>query len=397
MIRVMFVDDEPNILSGLRRMLRPFRREWDMSFAPGAQEALSIMADDPVDIVVSDMRMPDYDGAYLLAEVRRLYPSTARIILSGHAQQEMAIRSVCSAHQFLAKPCDAETLRETVSRTSQLRLMMTNPELRRITSEIGQLPSVPSLYAALSDEMAVDEPDMKRVASIVADDLAMSAKILQLVNSAFFGLRRSVSSIENAVAYLGLDVIRSLVLSESAFRMFDGGDGSERAEQYARRGQQVALLARAVAVDLADNRVMVEESAQAAMLHELGKLILYAEMPQQLNDIEVALEAPGDRMSIERSKIGVCHGEIGAYLLGLWGLSDGIIEAIAYFAQPSASVVQIASPLLSLHVARALYDERADLAEIQLDEAWLGEIGLSKNIDAWRKHAEQVFDKRNAA
>ena len=154
MRRILFVDDEQNILQGLKRMLRPMRNEWDMHFANGAEEALKIvpkhkvateeLEDGPVDVIVSDMRMPNLDGAYLLGQIRDRYPATARIILSGHAEQEMAIRSVAAAHQFLAKPCDAETLRETVKRACQLREMMASERLQKITAEIGQLPSVPA-------------------------------------------------------------------------------------------------------------------------------------------------------------------------------------------------------------------------------------------------------------
>ncbi|MEL7312850.1 MAG: response regulator [Pseudomonadota bacterium] len=397
MMRVMFVDDEPNILNGLRRMLRPLRHEWEMSFAAGAQEALTIMADQPVDIVVSDMRMPDYDGAYLLTQVRALYPETARIILSGHSEQELTIRSVSCAHQFLAKPCDADTLKETVLRTAQLRSLMVNDELRRLTSEIGQLPSVPSVYAALTDEMGKDDPNITAVASIVADDMAMSAKILQLVNSAFFGLRRSVSSIEHAVTYLGLDVIRSLVLSQSAFRIFEQDASAESAEILTRRGQRIATIARLISKDLTDNRVSIEEAFQAAMLHELGKLILSSELPEQYSQIDTESVGEESRSATERRLLGVTHGEVGAYLLGLWGLSDGIIEAIAFSSEPAKSNVSAFAPIVAVHVARALHDEHYDKPEVVLAADWISEIGFEEHLNGWRELAQKHLNTRNAA
>ncbi|MEO0365036.1 MAG: response regulator [Pseudomonadota bacterium] len=397
MMRVIFVDDEPNILNGLRRMLRPLRHEWDMSFAEGAQEALAIMADRPVDIVVSDMRMPDYDGAYLLTEVRTRYPETARIILSGHSEQELTIRSVSCAHQFLAKPCDADTLRETVLRTAQLRELMVNHELRRLTSEIGQLPSVPSVYAALTQEMGKEDPDLAAVASIVAADMAMSAKILQLVNSAFFGLRRSVSSIEHAVTYLGLDVIRSLVLSQSAFRVFEKDTGAESAEILTRRGQRIAAVAKLIAKDLTDNRVLVEEAFQAAMLHELGKLILSSELPAAYAKIDSGRDDGLSRADHEREALGVTHGEVGAYLLGLWGLSDGIIEAIAFASEPAKSNVRGFAPVVAVHIARALHDELYESPEVVLAADWVDGLDLSENLANWRALAQKQLDTRNAA
>ena len=397
MMRVIFVDDEPNILSGLRRMLRPLRHEWEMLFAEGALEALEMMAEAPVDIVVSDMRMPEHDGAYLLSEVRRLYPGTARIILSGHSEQESTIRSIASAHQFLAKPCDADTLRETVLRTSKLRNLMQDGELRKITSEIGQLPSVPSVYAALNQEMAKEDPDMPQVAEIIAEDMAMSAKILQLVNSAFFGLRRSVSSIQHAVTYLGLDVIRSLVLSQSAFRMFDQERSGVSAEQLSRRGQRTASLARTIAKQMTDNAGEVDESFQAATLHERGKLILAGEIPERFDAVQNTVADGAARSDAERQVLGVTHGEIGAYLLGLWGLSDGIVEAIAFYAEPQKTPVTGFAPIVALHVARALHDELHDDGELTLDEDWLQSLGFGEHLVQWRENALKLFETRNAA
>ncbi|MEM8546876.1 MAG: response regulator, partial [Pseudomonadota bacterium] len=196
MKRIIFVDDEANILSGLKRMLRPMRKEWDMHFAGGAEDALAKMAEEPFDIVVTDMRMPGRDGAWLLEQVKEQYPDTARIVLSGHAEHDMTVRSVAAAHQFLAKPCDADTLRATVLRTCRLRDMMANKPLQRLATSIGQLPSVPEIYREMSAEMAKPEPSLKAIGKIVGSDLAMSAKVLQLVNSAFFGLRRRIASLD---------------------------------------------------------------------------------------------------------------------------------------------------------------------------------------------------------
>ena len=397
MKKVLFVDDEPNILQGLRRMLRPLRKEWRMFFAEGAMEALAILDEQSIDIVVSDMRMPEYDGAYLLGEVQKRSPGTARIILSGHAEQEMAIRSVAATHQFLAKPCDAETLRETVQRTCQLREMMADPELQRVATELGRLPSVPSIYQAMTTEMSQPEPDIKSVAAIIADDLAMSAKILQLVNSAFFGLRRSVSSIEQAVTYLGLNVIRSLVLSQSAFRIFDDVQGAESVGSLSRRGQQVGTLARAIARNATDNAVMSEEAFQAGMLHELGKLIIASELPAEQRRIDAALRDGSTRADADRAVLRVTHGELGGYLLGLWGLSDGIVEAIAYQAEPSRTALTGFAPVVAVHVAAALVAGAYRNPDFEVDEDWLTGLGFDGQLGEWQQLAEETLDKRNAA
>lgn len=114
MITILFVDDEPNVLSGLQRLLRPMRHEWDMYFAAGGKEALSLLAEKQVDVIVSDMKMPGMDGAALLEEVRQRYPQTTRIILSGYSEKELSIRTTGTVHQYLSKPCNPDTLRDAI-------------------------------------------------------------------------------------------------------------------------------------------------------------------------------------------------------------------------------------------------------------------------------------------
>lgn len=397
MKRIVFVDDEENILQGLRRMLRPMRREWDMHFAASADEALDVLArEDEFDVVVTDMRMPGKDGAVLLDIVRSEYPGTARIILSGHAEQEMAIRSVAAAHQFLAKPCDADTLRSTVQRTCHLRGMLASERLRKLTSEIGQMPSVPEVYQRISVEMGKDEPSLAEISSIVSEDLGMTAKLLQLVNSAFFGLRRHVASVDHAVAYLGMDVIRSLVLSESAFKAFEHAEGGVSAEALMRRARRVAALAKAIARHESDNKVIADEAFQAGMMHELGKLILGAELSGEYRQVMAAVASGTDQDAAERAAFEVTQGEVGAYLLGLWGLADGIVESLAYHREPARTEVTGFAPLVAVHAAAALATEGAPDA-LPLAADWLAEIGLAEAVDTWRDLASIQPNERDAA
>ena len=396
MKRILFVDDEDNILQGLKRMLRPMRADWDMHFARSAAAALEILDGDPFDVVVTDMRMPGQDGAALLEQVRQRHPGTARIILSGHAEQEMAIRSVAAAHQFLAKPCDAETLRSTVQRTCALRGMLASERLRDVASEIGQMPSVPAIYRRISAEMGKDEPSLVEISTIVGEDLGMSAKLLQLVNSAFFGLRRHVSSVDQAVAYLGMEVIRSLVLSESAFKAYDHARAGVSPEALMRRGRRVAALAKAIARQESDNKVLVDEAFQAGMMHELGKLILAAELPDEYLGVVSAVQGGAAQDEAERSAFGVTNGEVGAYLLGLWGLSDGIVEAIACHREPGRTAVDGFQPLVALHAAAALSGDEAGTS-VALDTDWLERIGLGERIATWRDIASIQPDERDAA
>ncbi len=186
--RILFVDDEPMLLQGLQRSLRSMRQDWEMAFVKGGNEALEAIDKQPFDIVVTDMRMPGMDGAQLLEEVKRRSPQTLRMVLSGQSDRETILRAINPTHQYLSKPCEGEELKARLLRAFALRDLLENSELKDLVSRLHSLPSLPSLYFELSGELSSDEPSLAKIGKLISADMAMTAKILQLVNSAFFGL-----------------------------------------------------------------------------------------------------------------------------------------------------------------------------------------------------------------
>ena len=214
--RVLFVDDDPSILAGLKRMLHPLRHEIRSHFAGSGAEALGCLAVEPFDIVVADMRMPVMDGAALLAEVKRLHPHIIRLALSGHADVDTAMRAVPVTHQFLAKPCDGKTLRDTILRVAELRALLEERELQAVAGRLSDIPALPENYSALSVRLADPNTRSSDIAGLISRDVGVTANLLRIVNSAFFGLPRRVSSIESAINYLGTTMLRSIVLANAA-------------------------------------------------------------------------------------------------------------------------------------------------------------------------------------
>jgi HD-like signal output (HDOD) protein len=332
------------------------------------------------------------DGAEVLSRARELKPGMARIVLSGHAEREAAMRSVGLAHQFLAKPCDAETLRTTVSRACELRQLLLEAGLADTVCQLGKLPSLPKLYQAITDEMNREDVSLKRVAGIIGKDVAMTAKILQLVNSAFFGLGRRVASVEQAVSYLGIDVIRSLVVSQSAFSSFESSDLGFYQTLW-QHSTMTGLLAKAIAEGGSDDAIMQGEALQAGMLHDIGALVLAARMPEKYREVRKLAESGAGQLAMREDEVFGCdHGRIGAYLMGLWGLSDRIVEAIAFHDHPSRCSYRQFSPLTAVHAASALVLEtvgQGDL-EAQLDVEYLEAVGCGDKIPQWREDAERI-------
>jgi HD-like signal output (HDOD) protein len=386
---ILFVDDEPHILQGLQRMLRPMRREWEMAFASSGQEALDLMARRPFDIIVSDMRMPGMDGATLLSRVMERYPQTVRLALSGQSDKETIFRSVGPTHQFLSKPCDADLLKETVNRAFALRELMGNRALERVISRVKCLPSLPQAYEELLRELQSPEASLAGVARIIEGDVAMTAKILQYVNSAFFGIRQHVTNPAQAVSLLGLDVIRSLVLMVGVFAQIDASrlPPQFRLDSFSQHSLAVGAQARTVCKCLGRDDRDISDSFTAGVLHDAGMLVLAADFAEEY--ARVLARVARERVPLEQAELdafGASHAEIGGYLLGLWGFPDPVVEAIAFHPWPSRCVSRAFGPLTAVHVANAFahrQGQAAPGATPGVDVEYLRECGLDGRLAEW--------------
>lgn len=400
MRKILFVDDEQMVLDAMRRMIRGMHTGWQVDFRPGGKEALEAMASESFDVVVSDMKMPGMSGAALLAEVKRRHPGVIRIILSGHSDKESILQSVGVTHQYLAKPCDPEKLRETIMRTVAIQGILGNDALRDLITQMHSLPSLPSLFQDIVARVQDPAASLEAIGRVIAKDVAMSARVLQLVNSAYFGLAQRMASVERAVSYLGLETITSLVLGMEVFSQMD-----ERripgfhAEALWDHSMRTATLARAIATDAGLDRIAVDDSFTAGMLHDVGLLVLASRLPDALGAVLEALGTPGTPVAeAERAVAGVAHADVGAYLLGLWGLPVSIIEAVAFHHRPLDAERATFDPLGAVHVAGALVSESADSASgaawrVSLDEAYVSKTGVSGRVPAWRATAAESLAK----
>ena len=323
---ILFVDDDQRVLDGLRDLLRKQRRQWDMVFALGSDAALREIDARPFEVVVSDMRMPTMDGAALLEQVRLRRPEAVRLVLSGQMEQEAAMRAVSVAHQFLTKPCDAATLEQTIKRSLAVHSLVSNVAVRSIVGDVDTLPSPPHLHADVARAMAHDLSSAKDIARVIERDPGMSVRVLKCVNSSFFGLNRRVSTLEHAVAYLGLSLVRRLVQAVETFEAASRGVPPQFVAPIQRTSQLAANLAR----ELATVPVERDDAYLSALLADVGRLLFLARMPEGFRAVEIALSGgTGIRSEVEQARLGVTHAETGAYLLGLWGFPLPVVLAVA--------------------------------------------------------------------
>ena len=404
--RVLFVDDDPAILDGLKNLLRRERRRWEMVFALGGQQALDEIAVEPFDVIVSDMRMPGIDGAMLLERVKREHPSTARIVLSGHAEREAVMRAVPVAHQFLSKPCDAGLLRNVVERAMRLQQRLASPRIRELVGSIERLPSDPQLYWQLTQCIQREDSGVADIAAIVERDPAMSTKVLQLVNSAYFGLSRATTSVTRAVGYLGIDLLRSLALIQAVFsasrgampRCFD-------LERFQVRSVMRARIASRIAT-----RSSAEIVVTTAMLAGIGELVLALANPTGFAEIEAeARWSKRTRVEVQKEILGLTHAEVGSYLLSLWGLPLAITEAVAFHLEPGAlgqtelGGIKGVAPsvhggndaddtIVALHVAEGLLSQHAG-SDTGLDLDYLGRVRDLAELPSWKAIVREELER----
>ncbi|MCE1255563.1 MAG: HDOD domain-containing protein, partial [Anaerolineae bacterium] len=271
---ILFVDDEDLILRGIKRSIDEFSEYWEVDFANSGKMALDKLALQNFDAVITDMLMPEMDGLRLLEKVDGDFPGVLRFVLSGNASDAQILKSTHLVHQMFPKPCPIEHIFDVVERSCRLRDGLSEPNLIRIITGIKTLPSLPSLYNQILRELQGEEPDPRVVAKIISQDTAMTAKILQLVNSAFFGLADRVSSPQRAVSILGLNTVKALVLSVHIFSEYQGNSMIPiSVDGLWKHSMAVSGLSRKIARDVQLTQNDQDDVQVAAVLHDIGRLL----------------------------------------------------------------------------------------------------------------------------
>ncbi len=387
MIEILFVDDQPEELAELEKSLRKFRNEWSMEFASSGKDAIRRIAAHEFDVVVADLDMPEISGGDLLRLVQKQSPKAVRILLSKRGECEQAMQSTGAAHQHLAKPCDADLLGMTICDTFSLRYHLENDNIRDLVGRLGQLPTLPDVYTELMHELESPHSSVARVGEIIRGDVSISAKILQLVNSSYFGLPVHVTDVSHAVALLGLNVVKPLVLSSGLFQQFAPGSLGEFSLSYlVDHSTEIALASRCVAQLEGATAEDCDHAFMAGMLHDLGQLVLaknftaqYDAMRRHARDSDTPLH------ELETAEFEANHADLGAYLLGLWGLPAPIVEAIVWHHTPFQSTHDRFTPLVALHAAECLLAEQANAVgeNSVVSPEFLARIRRTERLSVW--------------
>jgi len=395
--KILFVDDDRNILDGFRTMLHSKRREWKCRFAESGEQGLELIDKEPFDVVIADMRMPGMDGADFLEVVSECQPGAIRIILSGYSEMQVLLKSVKHAHQFLSKPCGSDTIIETIRRVMALGHILNDESIRKLVSRLSTLPVIPGLYVRICRELEVPEPDLKRIGRMVEQDAGMSTTLMKVVNSSFFGFYEKVSSPARAVTLLGIEAVKGLVLGVRLMQEINlSSTPGYSVEKLWRHTLQTGYLAKEIArLESADD-ALVENCFIAGMLHDVGKLIFVTQMTDMYRPVlESVRRESGPIFASEKELLGVTHAEVGAYLLGLWGFKPDVVNGVHAHHAPWRCPGGL-TPALVVHAANSLQHEigfpESDFVFSPMYMDHLEQQGFAHRLDSWRAACKEKME-----
>lgn len=385
-IKIIFVGDKVSILDPIRNMLLPVKEDWELYFASSSAETFEILSNKQVDLIVTDMHMPDFEGITVLEEVKEKYPEIIRLVISGVKDRTLMLKATQHVHQFLSMPDDPVLLKRRLEKIFALQTYLHNHTITGLINNVKNLPGLPELYLQIEEEINKQTPSFKKIEELISKDIFMTVKILQLVNSAFFGLPVKVINPLQAINFLGLGTIKSLVLMVHLFATDDAANPwSKHINKLWEHSLKVAKFSKAMAVEETSEPKIVETTYIGGLLHDLGKIVLW-QIEGYFEDIE-RLQNEYHITSTEAEYVlyHTSHAEIGAYLLGIWGLPETLVEIVCYHHHPSNLLPKIFGPLSMVHISDHILNHGV------LDQAYVEELKLSDKINHWN----EIFSKEN--
>lgn len=398
-VRLIFVDSDQKILDGHRRLLKALRPSWNAIYASDGRDAMAMLLEFKPDVLVTELNILTASGDEILKAAQKLMPEVIRIVLSSEpdAQSETVLRATQSAHRFLAKPCKGEMMLEHIEKATQLRKLLNSAELREIIGAIPALPSLPQIYHELVSALESPQMSVADIGEIIARDVSMTGRILHLVNSAFFGLPRKISNPQEAAVLLGINVLKSLVLYVKLF--FAAPDSTFPGlalDDIWAHSSKTARLSRDIGRDLGLTGRNLEDAFLAGMMHDFGKLLLLDQSLYLHRVSTVMNEEPELSFAeAEYKRFSTSHAEIGAYLLGLWGLPDVVVEAVACHHRLDRLAAPPSDVLVATYLANYLLIS-ASGGHIAIDETLLKNQDIKKLLPVWQNQARKIQDERES-
>jgi len=380
-IRILVLGDSEEIVSPLEKLLRPEKGEWELYFFSSGAEALEKLSLSDIDMIIVDMHLPNMESISILEKVKEKYPAVIRIVISGIKDRDLMLKATHYAHQFLTMPDDSAKLKATIEKICSLQNYIHNENITKLINSIKHLPGLPELYLRIEEEINKNNPSFKKIEELISKDIIMTVKILQLVNSAFFGLPVKIVNPLQAINFLGLGTIKSLLLMVHLFSS-DGTNQylNHQVSKLWEHSLKVAKLCKTIAVEETSEPKTVEMTYIGGLLHDLGKIVLW-QVDGYFQDVEkIQAEYCITLTEAEYVLYKTSHAEIGGYLLGVWGLPESLTEIVSFHHHPSNSRPKVFGPLSIVHISDHILNAGV------LDVQYLEDLKITDKVNYWRDY-----------
>src|SRR5688572_11419171 len=383
--RILFVDDEPLVREFYGMVGSLLGSDYEVYTVSSGKDGLQFLKRTPVDIVISDLVMPEMNGQEFMTAVSREHPDSMRIVISAHEDQLTVAQCLMFGHRYFSKPFDLKNLAAVLKRICHLKHLVGSEKLKRVVSGLGALPTPPKLYHRLSQAISSAYSSLDEISAIVQEDPGLTVKLLQIANSAYFGTAQKVITPSEAVQIIGLEVLRALVLCVHAFKFYQDRNfrsisPAELWDHSLRTASAAQKLARYENLPSAS----CEEAFVSGLLHDIGKLVLAANADADYRVVMERSRSEGTPVDqVEWEVFGATHAQIGAYLLGLWGLPEAIVSNVELHHSLDFNANTGFTPAAAIHIAQFL--ERSPDRISQLDTRFLKQLGVENRISDWER------------
>ena len=397
---ILFIALSPEDSECIRAGLHDTADKWRLEFVPNVRRGMIALGETAFDAAIVDLTAPGIDAPGLFKSMMEASPVTIRIGLVTPPERQAIQQVRAAVHQLMTKPCDAKVLTAVLARAFAAQEFLSEENFKRLAGGIRSLPVLPAIYTELMQELKSEDPSLERAGEIVAKDMALTAKILTLVNSAFFGLGRPIAHPSEAAVFLGTETLRALVLSLQVFSQFSQVQLKEfSVENLWKHSWTTGVLARRLCEFEEAGRETTDEAFIAGLLHDAGKLVLAANHPAQLEEnIRQARQKHLTLWEQEYQVYNASHAELGGYLLGSWGLPSGVVEAVAFHHRPGHARHQKFCALTAVHIANTVgkkgpCDAGLNPQPVNLD--YLRGLDLAERVDSWKQLFAGALEQRS--
>ncbi len=377
--KVLIVSDDEKVVADIRKSEEAVFQNASFQFATTEDEAKRLLDSKEFAVVCIEFSTSKINGLEFLSFVKDKYPKTFRVLFTDPSKRERAVYSTTDVHRFINKPLIDQDFVKTIEHFQGLSKYDLDSKTISAILGIGPIPTMPEVYIRLEREINKPEVSIHRIADIISNDPLAAAKVMHIVYSSFYNISKSIVNLVHAINFLGLDIIKSLVLYIKVFIL---KNQPPEIQNYLKKIRDhsidVAKVSKAIMNLECKDRDLIDSAYISGLLHDIGKIIMVQCSDKSKRMTFVSEQGEENQLEREIEKFGVSHVSAGAYLLSSWNFPSEIISSVASHQNPEiiangelglSQIVYIANALVNGN--DLLIDEVKKMYGVERVEGWM--------------------------